>query len=401
MIGLCVHQIINSLNLAQKTKVPKTLLPKTDKLKILVVNVNHFSRKQKRFLESWSKNYDILFLSEVWSTIDDIVGFDKYIYPSKYMNTLFIKSSIQRTIDINGFGFELRVAEENINFMYIPPYKHNKAQLPNGTIAGDINWNTNKYEEPIYHENSRLGRKGMSLINSKYAPNFIDYEYSDHQMMSFEIDYIATGYNKHIDVSKVPQRLITAGNSGIYKIPRKIKDKTNANNYFSTSFWYRYHKRPNNKIFNSSMFGPKALDLWFTLLKHNKQKPTTEIISNLAFIPREKIKSKARDTWGINYNDIIRLFNKYRDKNFQRNVLNAIKNNTDINTLMLKKKEFTLEKFNVKDFRLIGVLPTYLKLVERTIDIETIYNSLNPCLVGFRPNMDVHTLIALINKNLI
>jgi hypothetical protein len=304
-------------------------------------------------------------------------------------------------MDINGFGFELRVADENINFMYIPPYKHTKIQLPNGTIAGDINWTTNRYEEPIYHENSRSGRKGMALINSKYEPIFIDYEYSDHQMMSFEIDYCATGYNKQIDISKVPQRLISAGHSGIYKIPRKIKDKTNANNYFSTSFWYRYHKRPNNKIFNSSMFGPKALHLWFKLLKHDQMKPSAEIESKLASTPKEKIKSKARDTWGINYNDIIKLFNKYRDKNFQANVLNAIKYNTDINTLMLKKKEFILEKFNVKDFRLIGVLPTYLKLVERTIDIETIYKSLNPCLVGFRPNMDVHTLIALINKNLV
>jgi hypothetical protein len=273
--------------------------------------------------------------------------------------------------------------------------------LPNGTIAGDINWTTNRYEEPIYHENSRSGRKGMALINSKYEPIFIDYEYSDHQMMSFEIDYCATGYHKQIDISKVPQRLISAGHSGIYKIPRKIKDKTNANNYFSTSFWYRYHKRPNNKIFNSSMFGPKALHLWFKLLKHDQMKPSAEIESKLASIPKEKIKSKARDTWGINYNDIIKLFNKYRDKNFQANVLNAIKYNIDINTLMLKKKEFILEKFNVKDFRLIGVLPTYLKLVERTIDIETIYKFLNPCLVGFRPNMDVHTLIALINKNLV
>jgi hypothetical protein len=285
--------------------------------------------------------------------------------------------------------------------MYIPPYKHTKIQLQNGIIAGDINWTTNKYEEPIYHENSRLGRKGMSLINCKYAPNYIDYEYSDHQLMSFEIDYTANGYNKQIDISKVPQRLISAGHSGIYKIPRKIKDKTNANNYFSTSFWYRYHKRPNNKVFNSSMFGPKALDLWFTLLKHDKNKPRVEIVSNLASIPKEKIRSKARDTWGINYNDIIRLFNKYRDKNFRSNVLNAIKNNVDINTLMLKKKEFIFDKFNVKDFRLIGVLPTYLKLVEKTIDIESIYSLLNPCLVGFRPNMDVHTLIALINKNLV
>jgi len=401
MIGLCVHRIINSLNLAQKTKVPKILLPEVDKLKIAVINVNHFSRKQKTFIETWSKNYDILFLSEVWTTLDDIAGFDKFIYPSKYMNTLFIKSSIKRTIDINGFGFELRIADENINFMYIPPYKHKKIQLPNGIIAGDINWNTNKYEEPLYHEKSRLGRKGMSLINSKYEPTFTDYEYSDHQIMSFEIDYTATGYSKQIDVQKVPQRLIAAGQFGIYKTPYKIKDKTNANNYFSTSFWYRYHKRPNNKIFNSSMFGPKALKLWFDLLKHDQKKDKYEIISNLTFIPKEKIRSKARDTWGINFNDIIKLFNKYRDKNFQTNVLKAIKNNTDINTLMLKKKEFLLEKFNVKDFRLIGVLPTYLKLVEKTIDIESIYKKLNPCLVGFRPKMDVHTLIALINKNLI
>ena len=400
MIGLCVHEIINSLNLAQKTKVPKILLPQIGKLKILVANVNHFSSKQKRSLEAWSKNYDILFLSEVWTTLDDIVGFDKYIYPSKYMNTLFIRSPIQRTIDINGFGFELRVADENINFMYIPPYKHKKIQLPNGTIAGDINWKSNEYDEPIYHEISTLGRKGMSLINSKYEPKFIHYEHSDHQIMIFEIDYNNVGYNKQIDVSKVPQRLISAGHSGIYRIPYKIKDKTNANNYFSTSFWYRHHKRPNNKIFNSSMFGPKALNLWFNLLEHKPNKEKSETISNLAFIPKEKIRSKAKDTWGINYNDIIKLFNKYRDKNFQINVINAIKNNVDINTLMLKKKEFLLEKFNVKDFRLIGVLPTYLKLVEKTIDIESIYNELNPCLIGFRPKMDVHTLIALINKNL-
>lgn len=401
MIGLCVHEIINSLNLAQKTNIPKILLPKGNKLKILVANVNHYSRKQKRFIEAWSKNYDILFLSEVWTTLDDITGFDKFVYPSKYMNTLFIKSSIQKMIDINGFGFELRVADENLNFMYIPPYKHRNIQLPNGTIVGDINWNTNKFEEPIYHENSRLGRKGMSLINSKYKPTFIDYEYSDHQLISFEIDYNITGYNKQIDVPKVPQRLIAAGFSGIYKIPYKIKDKTNSNNYFSTSFWYRYHKRPNNKIFNSSMFGPKALNLWFNLLKHDQNKTKFETISNLTSIPKDKIKSKARDTWGINYNDIIKLFNRYRDKNFQKNVLRSIKNNTDINTLMLKKKEFVLDKFNVKDFRLIGVLPTYLKLVERNIDIESIYKTLNPCLVGFRPSMDVHTLIALINKNLV
>ena len=83
-------------------------------------------------------------------------------------------------------------------------------------------FNTNKFEEPTYHENSRLGRKGMSLINSKYEPTFIDYEYSDHQLMSFEIDYNITGYNKQIDVPKVPQRLIAAGFSGIYKIPYKI-----------------------------------------------------------------------------------------------------------------------------------------------------------------------------------
>ena len=197
------------------------------------------------------------------------------------------------------------------------------------------------------------------------------------------------------------RNLIDAGYTGKYITPTKRKDNTGYTAYHSYSFWYRNYKRPNSKIFNSSMFGEKSLDLWYELLKHDKNKKLISIKSDIKKYEWRKIHSKARDSLGIAYNDVLEIFRRHTTKpQFIRNLLNAVRNNNRINTLMLKKKEFAIDKFNIKDFRLICIMPVYLKLVEQQLDVQPVHNVSVPNLVGFTPSMDVHTLLALLNRNI-
>jgi len=397
MIAMMMHCLGQKFAQNSIVQVPKVLVDENiDLVKILAINLNHVNFDKMKDIAVWTKRANIVFLMEVYkNTLPEIEGFDKYVYPSKYYNTLYVKSIIEHKVDLNGYGFQLDIANKTFQFMYIPPYRHKLAQFPNGIIIGDINWVSNKFEEPLYHEKTTRNYQGMSVINTDVEPTFLDYDKSDHKIIEINFE-ISTKLNTIIDNNRVMPELRKAMNTGTYKKPMKIKHKTNSMTYYSFNYWLFKKRRPTSKIYNNSMFGPKALDLWINLYKHNNAKTEFATKSEIKQIELNKIKSKARDTFGVNYNDVIILFRKYKNETLRKNLLTAIKDNNVINTLMLKKRELNIENFNVKDFRLICILPTYLKLKESTIEFKKIFEQLPVNLVGFSPGMDVHTLIALL-----
>lgn len=404
MIGLVMNALFESYVKTHTLHVPKVMCEdfEDDQLNILCVNFQHMNQEKKLDLINWSKSYNIIFAMETWTNSLNLDNFDKYTYPNMYYNILFIRKNISANVDINGYGFQVIIDKHILQFMYIPPKfkKKDNIQFPNGTILGDLNWKHNKFAEPIFHENSRDNRQGMSALNVANDPIFADYERSDHQILILRLKYKHVE-NRILDNHKVVRNLIDAGYTGKYITPTKRKDNTGYTAYHSYSFWYRNYKRPNSKIFNSSMFGEKSLDLWYELLKHDKNKKLISIKSDIKKYEWRKIHSKARDSLGIAYNDVLEIFRRHTTKpQFIRNLLNAVRNNNRINTLMLKKKEFAIDKFNIKDFRLICIMPVYLKLVEQQLDVQPVHNVSVPNLVGFTPSMDVHTLLALLNRNI-
>lgn len=366
----------------------------TNKLRIFTANVQYANNIKFKSISSNANKYDIIFIIEPWRNLPEINGFEKYIYPNKYYNTLYIRKSINTQTDINGFGLTVKFKNKTINFMYIPP-GNSYTQLPNGITIGDINWKANKLPEPLYHERSKQNRTGMSVINTEETPEFNDFP-SDHESIYIELN-IKYEKEKILDKHAVPRALYEACKTGIYRKPQKTVNLYSRIKYYSTAYWLIKKKKPkHSKLFNNNIFGEMGTKFWQNLYKHDRNKRTNEYKTKIIY-EINKIRSIARDNNGLNVN-IIYNFIKYNPK-LKENILNAIKSDHLINALILKKREFKLDEFNPKDIRIIAILPTYLKIAEQNINLNPKDIKIRPNFIGFMPGQSVHSFIALLNLN--
>ena len=388
---------LKSLNPEQTVSVPGVLAKKLDidphSLVILAYNVQTISVSKLDLIKNqmFNWNADIVFISEAWHEISDIQGYDKFIFPSKYMNTLFVRSTIAYCMDINGYGYTVTINDQTINFMYIPPPPNSvKVQFPNNIIIGDINWKSNKFSEPLYHETKKKNT-GMSVINCDITPEFLDFP-SDHQLVKLKLN-INWSRAKIIDEHAVIGKLREATKTGHYKKPMKVK--TARLNYYSTNFWIKRSVRP-NKIFNRNMFGRFATQFWSNLYG-NKQNKVGIVSGNINWNKLYRIKSRAKDTWGINPNMVYNLASKL-DMHEKNNLEIALRNDVTINALLLKKREFSAKEYNPNNFRIISILPSFIKLYEMNFNNRELEDRIRPNFIGFMRGQSVDSLIGWINK---
>lgn len=404
MIAYLAQRAIFELTLNQEDsiEIPKVItnrIPRDkDNIAILVVNVNFISNEKFTNIKElmFEHKADIVFIIEAWNVIEDILGYEKYIFPSKYQNTLFVRSEIEHSIDINGLnGFVVTVNHQDFNFVYIEN-NHYYPNLPNGKIFGDINWKSAKLDEPIYHEHSLMGRTGMAALNVDESPIFEDFYGSDHQVIIYKHNI---KYNKAfiLDKYSVYKQLKKATLTGIYTKPVKIRHNNPRIRYYSASYWRIRKSRPkSNKIFNANLFGDYGLKYWYKLYD-NKFKIYTEYQSKIDWSRCYSIRSKACDTNGISVNVILRLVEKL-NRTQKENLEIALSKDMIINSLLLKKREFNKNRYDEKDFRMICILPTYLKLVEMKFDNFVIEEMIRPNFIGFTTGQSVHSFIALLNN---
>ena len=126
MIAAMTQRLIDDLRSNQVPReIPKVLdniiRAETNKLRIFSANLQYSNDLKFKNISADAHNWDIIFLIEPWRNLKEINGFDKYIYPNKYYNTLYIRKDIQVQIDLNGFGLTVAFKDKVINFMYIPP----------------------------------------------------------------------------------------------------------------------------------------------------------------------------------------------------------------------------------------------------------------------------------------
>ena len=398
MIAMLAQKLIRELRSDQMPReIPKAiediLIPDTSKIRIFAANIQYANDIKFKLIAANAQNYDMIFIIEPWTNLKDIEGFDKYIYPNIYYNTLYIRKNIMVQLDINGFGITVNVKDKFINFMYIPPRNRN-VQLPNGIIIGDINWASNNLPEPLYHEHSIKNRKGMSVINTDEIPEFNDFP-SDHNSISIILN-ISYEKAKILDKHAIPKALYIANKTGKFIKPMKNRKLYSKIKYYTSSYWLIKQKKPkHSKIFNNNMFGEYGSSFWQELYKHDPTKRTEDYKTKIVSI--NKTKSNARDTNGLNVNIIYRFIKL--NPTMKENILIAIKHDHLINSLIMKKREFKLESFDPKDIRIISIMPTYLKIAEQQLDNMLLINNIRPNFIGFMPTMSVHSFIALINKN--
>ena len=398
MIAAMTQRLIDDLRSNQVPReIPKVLdniiRAETNKLRIFSANLQYSNDLKFKNISADAHNWDIIFLIEPWRNLKEINGFDKYIYPNKYYNTLYIRKDIQVQIDLNGFGLTVAFKDKVINFMYIPPdNKH--VQLPNGITIGDINWKSNELPEPLYHERSNQNRTGMSVINTSEIPEFNAFP-SDHNSISITLD-INYEKAKILDKHAIPKALFIASKTGKFSKPLKNRNLFSRIKYYTSAYWLIKQKKPkHSKIFNQNMFGEIGTKFWQNLYKDNPTKKTMKYITKIKKI--EKTKSIARDSNGLNVNTILK-FLKY-NPNLKENLLNAISHDHIINSLIMKKREFRLDNFNPKDIRIICIMPTYLKILEQQLDQNDIISLIRSNFIGFMPDQSVHSFIALLNNN--
>ena len=393
-------------NIAMKEEtitVPKVLaLSTARKLSIAIINVNRltdtkFQKLKARLLQEW----DILFIIEAWSTPQLIPGFERYIYPDQYANTLYVKSSIKCSVELLGCGFNLNINGISMNLVYIPP--NSQLFIPEGPTYGDINWRSNKFIEPEIHETNkkktRTGKYiiqgGTAILNDHPQYKFESFE-SDHQILIITKE-LQTKTNKFIDSNKIIKQLFQASNSGEYKVPlKKVTHRCNKK-YNNLCFWiFKRRMKLSTKFLNQNIISSKSLQNWKEILLHKEDKMYME--TNMAYNLSKfhKIKSNARDTLGLNVKDVLFVMNYLKSQDKIDNLWNSIQLDNKINTLALKKSE---TNYNVNKIRLICILPTYIKLLEQLIEGENLEDGIRTNFVGFMKGQTTMNLIAAIILN--
>ena len=360
---------------------------KSDNIRIGVLNIDHLSSKKVSLIKNLILNYDVFFLIEPWGYSPDMIGYRKYTSISCYLNVLYVRSSIKHDIEDIDFGFRLQI-ETPLYFYYIPPgTTRQTVNLPEAPIFGDFNWKSNRFPEPNMYESSLRKRTGTGTY-SNYDVQFSHVELTDHQLMSAIIKQ-STKPAMKVDTNVSVKMLNEAKRTGVFKPAMKQVDKK----IFDA--WDGLKKRifrRKSKIVDASIFDRCKLDFWFELLKHDENKQDMEFESDINLKNITRNRTNALDTQGLNVN-IIREVWKEWNKKEKQNLLKALGRNNNINGLLLKKKEFSQDKFNIKDVRIICILPTYLKLLETTIKFDNLEKNLEPNFIGFRKGMSVEKLI--------
>ena len=357
--------------------------------KVGFVNVNHLSHDKWKILQPYFASVDILFLIECWTIPPDFPGFTKYVDTTVYYNTVYVKSNKDVHIELVDFGF--RIAGDTILYcLYLPPNKRNY-KLPDGYIIGDLNWVSNRLIEPHSYETSNLYH-GMCSYGIKASFSHLDWTDHDYGEILWD-EHARVPYD--IDQQRVTNAVIKASNNGVLKVPIKRRDRRLRNQ--NMNFRCRLYTSNTKKIFNANIISKQMMDPWLKILNHQDNKPYKPLIGNVNPDKCIKLKTRARDICGLNANIIITI---WRNMSMRRkeNILKSLKKFNVIKGLMLKKKEFVETKFNIKDFRIISIMPTFVKLYESCLNFNVLDQYLVDSIVGFRPKRAVTDFIKFISQ---
>lgn len=386
---VCKTAVPNTLTISDMTQ--KTVNTNRPVERIGALNVNHISNEKWKELKNIILNYDMFFVMESYSALPDIPGFVQYTDSSMYFNTLYVRIRVEAYVSLCNFGFKTFQNENLIYFQYIPPGNRTYL-LPNANIIGDINWRSNKFAEPNYHEQTIKGYTGSCSIGFSAIFNNIDW--TDHDLISVHVS-IKSDIKTELDLNKVPGMVFKASFTGKLEAPRKIsgrfKDKR-------LNFRSRLYAVNNSKVLNTDAISDFALDPWRKILNHKESKVDVPFNTPININKCHPLKTHARDALGLNANIILKLWKNW-SMNRKFHVLEALKHHIEIKGLLLKKKEFYDQEFNIKNFRIICILPTYLKLLECNFDFNELDTFLPASFVGFRRNRSVQDFIAFINNS--
>lgn len=405
MLAAFICNLQRKITLKEETVyIPKVLsLSKPKRLTIAIINVNRltdtkFQKLKARLLNEW----DILFIIEAWSTPQLIPGFDRYIYPDQYANTLYVKSSIKYSVELLGCGFNLNINGRNMNLVYIPP--NSQLFIPEGPTYGDINWRSNNFIEPEIHETNkkktRTGKYiiqgGTAIVNDHPQYKFEPFE-SDHQILIITKELV-TNINKFIDSNKVVKHLFQASCSTEYKIPfKKVTHRCNKK-YNNLCYWiFKRRTRLGSRFLNQNIINSESLKSWKDILVHKEDKTYVNINMSYNLSRFHRINSHARDIQGLNVKDVLFVMNYLKSQDKIDNLWKAIQKDNKINTLALKKS--TEINFNPNKIRLICILPTYIKLLEQLVEGEDVESKIRTNFVGFMKGQTTMNLIAAIILN--
>jgi len=151
---------------------------------IAMLNINHLSYDKWKDLANLIKQYDIFFVMENWTLPPDVPGYNMFVDSSIYFNSLYVKSNIDANVTIADFGFKLGFPSP-IYCLYIPP-GNKYYKLPEGIVIGDINWKSNKWSEPDFHEVTERGFIGTSTKGIK--AEFEHISWTDHMLGKIELN---------------------------------------------------------------------------------------------------------------------------------------------------------------------------------------------------------------------
>jgi len=327
---------------------------------------------------------------ENWTLPPDIPGYNMFVDSSIYFNSIYVKSNIDANVTIADFGFKLGLPNP-IYCLYIPP-GNRYYKLPEGIVIGDINWKSNRLSAPDFHELTEKGFTGTSTKGIKAV--FEHIYWSDHMLGKIELNQ-EVDVPSEIDKNRTIPGLIKASYDGQFQ--PKLKKSNRKLICRNMNFRARLYTTDNRKIYNSAILTKDSLDPWMKILKHDDKKTYKPLSSTINLARCTKLKTRAKDELGINANMII---NMWKNWSFIRkiNVISVLRRFNNIKGLLLKKKEFSESKFNIKNFRIICIMPTFIKLVESTIDFNILDHLLHPCFVGFRPGRSVENVMAYLTS---
>lgn len=348
------------------------------------LNVNHMGYEKWSLLKCLIQDYDIFFVMEAWTNLPDLPGYDKLTDSSIYYNTLYYKSGLDISPLIIDHGFSIQL-KDVWYLLYIPP--NNKYFcFPNGKIVGDINWASNSFQEPTYHETSNK-YNGTSTINC--ASIYKHIYWSDHDLVEVNINEESkTTYV--IDNNRIPYCLKKSAITGKFNAPIKIKNKRYQTR--NLNFRARLYTTDVKKVYNSEGISDQLMKPWKDILKHDDTKQTSLFNSKVDTSRCVKLKTKAKDSLGLNVNLVIETW-KNMETSKKVNIVDSLRDNMNIKGILLKKKEFAGKKFDIKNFRIICILPTFIKLKESYLDFNVLDQFLNPAIIGFRKGKSVEKLL--------
>ena len=357
--------------------------------KIKFLNVNHLSHDKWKLIKPYFAEAEIMFLMECWTVPPDYPGYTKYTDTSIYFNTIYIKSNMDVNVELVDFGFKL-AGSSPLYCLYIPP-GHRNFKLPEGNILGDLNWNSNRLTEPMYHEKGNL-YTGMCSVNIPSSYEFI--QWSDHNVGSVMWNNEAA-YPMDIDKQRTTKAIIKSAKQGILKVPLKRRNRRLINR--NMNFRARLYHKSNAKIYDAAILTKKQLKPWMEILNHSDNKISETFQGNILVDKCMKLKTKARDYCGINVNMVLCIWKNMAIKE-KLNIIDGLRPHTNIKGLLLKKKEFQSSKFNIKDFRIISIMPTFVKLKESYLNFNEIDKFLQRSFVGFRPKRSIDSFPRFINS---